>query len=115
MRLKPLEQQVVVLFGASSGIGRETALRMAARGAKVVAAARGESGLSSLMREIRRGGGGEAIAICADRIRLRAGQDSRRPREDVKSVANRPGRRPTDSRNHSGTPGDSNIRNNAAR
>lgn len=65
MELKPIDQQVVVVFGASSGIGRETALRMAGRGAKVVAAARSETGLASLMAEIR-GGGGEAIAIAAD-------------------------------------------------
>lgn len=33
IRLKPIEQRVVVLMGASSGIGREAALRFAARGA----------------------------------------------------------------------------------
>jgi len=65
MRLKPMEEQVVVVFGASSGIGRETALRFAERGAKVVAVARDQTGLSSLMAEIR-GRGGEAIAIVAD-------------------------------------------------
>jgi NAD(P)-dependent dehydrogenase (short-subunit alcohol dehydrogenase family) len=32
MRLKPLHQQVVAIFGASSGIGRETALRFARAG-----------------------------------------------------------------------------------
>jgi NAD(P)-dependent dehydrogenase (short-subunit alcohol dehydrogenase family) len=49
---------VVVLMGASSGIGRETALRFARRGAKVVVSARGgEEGLDSLVEEIRREGG----------------------------------------------------------
>ena len=65
MQLKPLEEQVVVLFGASSGIGRETALRMAKRGAKLVVAARDEGGLNSLVDEIRRGGG-EATALLAE-------------------------------------------------
>ena len=48
MRLKPVEEQVVALMGASSGIGRESALRFAGRGAKVVVSARGEEGLDSL-------------------------------------------------------------------
>src|SRR4051794_18723011 len=65
IRLKPIEQQVVVVVGASSGIGRETALRFAARGAKVVASARNEEGLLSLVEEIRRDGG-TAMAVAAD-------------------------------------------------
>ena len=52
-KLKPIAQQVVVIVGASSGIGRETALKFAARGAKVVAAARSEPGLISLTEEIK--------------------------------------------------------------
>lgn len=64
MRLKPINQQVVVITGASSGIGRETALRFAARGAKVVAAARSESGLESLVEEIRQNGGEAIYEIC---------------------------------------------------
>ena len=65
VRLKPVEEQVVVLMGASSGIGREAALRFAERGAKVVVAARSEGGLDSLVGEIRRRGG-EATAVVAD-------------------------------------------------
>ncbi|HKH11082.1 MAG TPA: SDR family NAD(P)-dependent oxidoreductase [Rubrobacter sp.] len=65
MRLKPLRQQVVVVMGASSGIGRESALRLAGRGAKVVVSARGELGLTSLVEEIREGGG-QATAVVAD-------------------------------------------------
>ncbi len=45
MQLKPINQQVVAVIGASSGIGREAALRFAKRGAKVVVCARGESKL----------------------------------------------------------------------
>ena len=64
-QLKPIEEQVVALMGASSGIGRETALRFAERGAKVVVSARGEEGLHSLVDEVR-GKGGEATAVVAD-------------------------------------------------
>lgn len=53
MRLKPISQQVVVVFGASSGIGRATAIRFAERGAKVVVSARGAEGLDTLVEEIR--------------------------------------------------------------
>ncbi len=65
MRLKPVQDQVVVLMGASSGIGREAAKRFAARGAKVVVSARGVEGLDSLVAEIR-GVGGTATAVAAD-------------------------------------------------
>jgi NAD(P)-dependent dehydrogenase (short-subunit alcohol dehydrogenase family) len=65
VKLKPIENQVVVVMGASSGIGRETALRLAKRGAKVVVAARSEEGLRSLEDEIR-GLGGEARAVVAE-------------------------------------------------
>jgi NAD(P)-dependent dehydrogenase (short-subunit alcohol dehydrogenase family) len=52
MKLKPLDQQVVVLMGASSGIGRQAALDFARRGARIVAAARDEAGLASLAEEV---------------------------------------------------------------
>ena len=65
MQLKPINQQVVAIVGASSGIGRETALLFARRGAKVTVAARSESGLNSLVNDIQ-SFGGEAIAVIAD-------------------------------------------------
>ncbi|HYW21932.1 MAG TPA: SDR family oxidoreductase [Nodularia sp. (in: cyanobacteria)] len=65
MQLKPINQQVVAVVGASSGIGRLTALEFARRGAKVVVSARGESKLQSLVEEIR-GFGGEATLVVAD-------------------------------------------------
>ena len=65
MRLKPIDQQVVALMGASSGIGRETAIRFAKRGAKVVVSARNEAAIRSLVDEIQRVGG-EALAVPAD-------------------------------------------------
>src|SRR5947209_4022846 len=65
LKLKPLDQQVVVITGASSGIGLVTA-RMAARyGAKVVALARNEEALRGLVEEIR-GEGGEASHVACD-------------------------------------------------
>src|SRR5215210_5505791 len=65
MRFKPIDEQVVALMGASSGIGRETAIRFAKRGAKVVVSARNREALRSLVDEIRRDGG-EALAVPAD-------------------------------------------------
>jgi NAD(P)-dependent dehydrogenase (short-subunit alcohol dehydrogenase family) len=56
---------VVVITGASSGIGRETALQFGSRGACVVAAARNEEALQSLSDEIRRIGG-EALPVVTD-------------------------------------------------
>jgi NAD(P)-dependent dehydrogenase (short-subunit alcohol dehydrogenase family) len=65
MQLKPINQQVVAIVGASSGIGRDTAVKFAEGGAKVVVAARSESGLKSLVDEIRNLGG-EANYVIAD-------------------------------------------------
>lgn len=60
IQLKPISQQVVAVIGASSGIGRETALQFAKKGAKVAVSARSEAGLQSLVDEIS-GFGGAAI------------------------------------------------------
>ena len=65
MQLKPISQQVVAIVGASSGIGRETALQFARKGAKIVVSARNERGLNSLVEEIH-ALGSEAEAITAD-------------------------------------------------
>ena len=51
VKLKPLSEQVIVVFGASSGIGRATATMAAARGARVVAAGRDQRALSALANE----------------------------------------------------------------
>jgi NAD(P)-dependent dehydrogenase (short-subunit alcohol dehydrogenase family) len=66
MELKPVAQQVMVVFGASSGIGRVTALRAAERGAHVVAAARDEAALRSLVAETPTGSVVAAPAEAAD-------------------------------------------------
>lgn len=62
---KPLSEQVMVITGASSGIGRVTARHAAERGARVVVAARNIRDLEELASEIRRDGG-EAIAVATD-------------------------------------------------
>jgi NAD(P)-dependent dehydrogenase (short-subunit alcohol dehydrogenase family) len=64
-QLKPVREQVVVVMGASSGIGRATAVRLGKEGAKVVVAARREAGLRSLVEEIE-ADGGQACAEVAD-------------------------------------------------
>lgn len=78
MNLMPLQEQVVVVMGASSGLGREAALRFAGRGAKVVVSARGEPELRSLVEEVREEGG-EATAVVADAAEF----------DQVKRLANR--------------------------
>jgi short-subunit dehydrogenase len=54
---RPLGEQVVVITGASQGIGRETALQAAQRGASVVVAARNEEALRELAAQVERIGG----------------------------------------------------------
>uniref|UniRef100_Q020P3 Short-chain dehydrogenase/reductase SDR n=1 Tax=Solibacter usitatus (strain Ellin6076) TaxID=234267 RepID=Q020P3_SOLUE len=58
-----LTNQVVVVVGASSGIGRETAIAFAREGARVMAAARREERLSSLKNELTAEGHTIEIAI----------------------------------------------------
>jgi short-subunit dehydrogenase len=64
-KLKPLSEQVVVITGASSGIGLTTAREAARRGAKLVLAARNEDALRQLTEELRVQGC-EAIYVKAD-------------------------------------------------
>ena len=64
VKLKPIKQQVVVIVGASSGIGRVCALRFADKGAKLVVAARDEIGLTTLVDEIAAKGGEAAYQVC---------------------------------------------------
>jgi len=56
-----LKNQVVLVVGASSGIGRETAILFAAEGAKVVASARREDRLRELQKTLA--GQGQTIEI----------------------------------------------------
>jgi len=74
--LKPLREQVIVITGASSGIGLATAQAAAREGARVVLAARNAEALEHASRDID-SAGGEAIYVVAD---VSKG-------EDVKKVA----------------------------
>jgi NAD(P)-dependent dehydrogenase (short-subunit alcohol dehydrogenase family) len=62
---KPLGEQVMVVTGASSGLGRAIARAAGARGARVVVTARGTEGLDACVREIE-AFGSEALAVPAD-------------------------------------------------
>ncbi|WP_223284639.1 SDR family oxidoreductase [Hymenobacter qilianensis] len=64
-KLKKLSNQVIVITGASSGIGLVTARMAAAQGARLVLAARSEEALRQLVAEIKEGGG-QAIHVVAD-------------------------------------------------
>lgn len=63
--MKPLDQQVVVITGASSGIGRETALAFGRKGACVVLAARNAEALAEVSRQIDPTGG-KVLAVATD-------------------------------------------------
>lgn len=66
-KLKPLAEQVIVITGASSGIGLATAQAAAARGATVVLAARTRDALSQAVDEINQNAGaGRASFVEAD-------------------------------------------------
>src|SRR6476469_1427472 len=72
-----VKDKVVVITGASSGIGDAAAVMLAEGGAKVVLGARGLDRLQSLARRIERAGGEVAYA-----------QTDVRKREDVTSLVN---------------------------
>jgi short-subunit dehydrogenase len=78
VRLKPVGEQVVVLTGASSGIGLTTARALADRGAKLILVSRNEAALQDLARdcEVK---GARAIVVAADVGRF----------EDMEQVAER--------------------------
>jgi len=77
IELLPVEQQVIVITGASSGIGLATAMAAAERGAKVVLAARSEDTLEDIARAIE-ANGGQALAVRCDVSR----------RDDLEALAN---------------------------
>ncbi len=65
MRKKPLGEQVVVVSGASAGLGRAVARLAGLRGARIVACARGSDGLDACVAEVE-AGGSEALGVVAD-------------------------------------------------
>lgn len=73
--IEGIEGKVVVITGASSGLGAATARRLSSEGAKLVLGARRADRLEALVEEIR-AAGGEAIAVTTDVTK----------REDVKNL-----------------------------
>src|SRR5699024_9274044 len=74
--LKKLKDLVIVITGASSGIGLVTAKMAASRGAKVVAAARNENALKQLVEELT------AKGYSATYVKADVGRE-----EDIKKIA----------------------------
>jgi NADP-dependent 3-hydroxy acid dehydrogenase YdfG len=64
-KIEGITGKVVVITGASSGLGAATARRLSSEGAKVVLGARRAERLDALVEEIR-AAGGEAIAVTTD-------------------------------------------------
>jgi NAD(P)-dependent dehydrogenase (short-subunit alcohol dehydrogenase family) len=64
-RLKSIDEQVIVVTGASSGIGLAVARQAVAKGAAVVLAARNEPALQAIAGELA-GSGGRVAVVAAD-------------------------------------------------
>ena len=66
-RRRPVSQQVIVVTGASSGVGRAVARAFGARGARVALIARSEQALERCAAEVRASGpGAEALVLPLD-------------------------------------------------
>jgi NAD(P)-dependent dehydrogenase (short-subunit alcohol dehydrogenase family) len=52
-KLKPIHEQAIVLFGATSGIGLETAMHMVEKGASVAIVGRSQEGLNDAVQRVR--------------------------------------------------------------
>ena len=65
MKHRPLNEQVIVITGASSGIGLATTRAAAERGARVVVSSRNGGALAEACRDIE-SNGGQAVSVVAD-------------------------------------------------
>lgn len=65
VKLKELKDQVIVITGATSGIGLTTARMAAERGARLVLVARNEEALRELTHEINACGGADGTGVRA--------------------------------------------------
>ena len=63
VKLKPLDQQIIVITGATSGIGLATARAAAKAGARLVLAARSQADLDTVARQL---GGRHVATVAAD-------------------------------------------------
>ncbi|MFJ9737567.1 SDR family oxidoreductase [Streptomyces sp. NPDC101166] len=68
-------RRVVVVTGASGGVGRATARAFAARGDRVALLARGREGLAAAADEVQRAGG-EALTVSVDMADAKAVEDA---------------------------------------
>lgn len=59
-----IDKKVILITGASSGIGQATAMKLAGKGAKVVLCARSEGKLEKLKKEIEAEGGTAMVVTC---------------------------------------------------
>ena len=76
--------RVALVTGASQGIGRSCALKLASTGATVALAARSQEKLDELAREITAAGGkAAALSIDRDHGRYRSAAVVRRPDTDL--------------------------------
>ncbi len=63
---RPGTPEIVLITGASSGIGRATAVELAGRGARLVLVARGRTALEETAQEVREAGAAEVLVCPAD-------------------------------------------------
>src|SRR4051794_16104663 len=66
IHLQPIERQVVVIVGCSSGIGRQTARRFAEREARLVLVARADEALGDILDQVGAMGARDGIGVEGD-------------------------------------------------